>query len=241
MSEVVIGTGESGFDDWITHIFDHEDGDWHWDVDAPCWNEEANPKRALEFLDQLFRAPEVLLGRFSPAQIGAGINFLANPSCSSYGFVFLEHSLPIEDRTRCLTNIATIYRIVFAEICIRKTHHGRSSDHPESTAADHICYMFWDVFPMYGRTRNDLTRDDADVRGNWDDHCKIEAACIDSMERTLATDHIACQEGALHGLGHWQMYYPERVAPIVDSFLRRCGERHELIGYARDARNGNVL
>ncbi len=36
------------------------------------------------------------------------------------------------------------------------------------------------------------------------------------MARTLAIPHLACQEGALHGLGHWQRAYPDRVAAIVD-------------------------
>jgi hypothetical protein len=38
------------------------------------------------------------------------------------------------------------------------------------------------------------------------------------MEHTLWLNSLACQESALHGLGHWQALYPEQVAGIVDHF-----------------------
>jgi len=42
------------FEAWISHIFDHKDPDWHWDVDLPLWEEEAEPQRTLEFLNRFF-------------------------------------------------------------------------------------------------------------------------------------------------------------------------------------------
>ncbi|CAN1534128.1 hypothetical protein MCEMSE15_01506 [Fimbriimonadaceae bacterium] len=231
---------EISFEAWISHIFDHDDPDWHWKADGPLWDEEAEPQRTLEFLNRLFESPEFLLSRFSADQIGAGLNCLANPGCSSYGFVFLQHSLPIEERTRCLKNIATIYETVLAKICMQTTHHDEKSWKPGHTVADYVCYMFWDVFPMFGRTRNHQIYTD-DVKQNLDEHCQIEAACLDAMERTLAIDHIACQEGALHGLGHWQMFYPERVVPIIDRYLASNLAKPELTNYAQNARTGSVL
>ena len=38
------------------------------------------------------------------------------------------------------------------------------------------------------------------------------------MESTLQLDSIACRESALHGLGHWQHQYPQRVGEIIDKF-----------------------
>lgn len=61
------------------------------------------------------------------------------------------------------------------------------------------------------------------------------------MERCLALTHQACLEGALHGLGHWQSIYPERVGAVVDRFLRERNDlRPELVCYARRARDGAV-
>jgi hypothetical protein len=62
------------------------------------------------------------------------------------------------------------------------------------------------------------------------------------MERILELDSIACQEGALHGLGHWQREYPGEVERIVDRFLEsRGGLDARLIDYAKAARCGCVL
>jgi hypothetical protein len=61
------------------------------------------------------------------------------------------------------------------------------------------------------------------------------------MERTLAVPHVACQESALHGLGHWRDAYRQRVEAIVDAFLRGAkGAPAELLHYARQARAGHV-
>lgn len=61
------------------------------------------------------------------------------------------------------------------------------------------------------------------------------------MERCLSPKHHACVEAALHGLGHWQLNFPERTEPIVDRFLKeRDGLRPELVRYARRARDGAV-
>jgi len=57
----------------------------------------------------------------------------------------------------------------------------------------------------------------------------------------LELDHIACQESALHGLGHWAHSYPERVEKIVDEFLTHNENlRPELKQYALQARSGKV-
>jgi hypothetical protein len=228
------------FEAWISHIFDHDDPDWHWDMDVPLWDYEAEPKRTLEILNRLFEAPEFLVAQFTPNQIGAGLNFLVNNSCSNYAFVLLNHSLPIEDRTRCLKNIATMYETVLAKICMRTAHHNEQTWPPAHTRADSLCFMFWDAFPMYSHTRNHHGQP-LKVIENEEDNSKIEAACLDAMERTLAIDHIACQEGALHGLGHWQMFYPERVVPIIDRYLASSHAQPELTNYAQSARTGSVL
>ncbi|SFH98971.1 hypothetical protein SAMN04487925_1011427 [Bradyrhizobium sp. cf659] len=63
-----------------------------------------------------------------------------------------------------------------------------------------------------------------------------------AMERILQLNSIACRESALHGLGHWQRDYSEKVTQIID---RLC-EAHSkadlrLLAYAQSARCGCVL
>jgi hypothetical protein len=61
------------------------------------------------------------------------------------------------------------------------------------------------------------------------------------MRRILAVDSVACQESALHGLGHWQRHYPTFVREAIDEFLTtRKNMRRELREYAQCARHGCV-
>jgi hypothetical protein len=47
---------------------------------------------------------------------------------------------------------------------------------------------------------------------------------------------------ALHGLGHWAKDYRQRVAAIIDGYLKRAAEiREPLRQYALAARRGMVL
>jgi hypothetical protein len=89
--------------------------------------------------------------------------------------------------------------------------------------------MWWDTFPSLGLAG------DAGLSA-------MQAAALSAMEDILDIDSVACQESALHGLGHWNTVTPERVAGIIDAFLlRNPGARPELVTYARAARSGCVL
>jgi len=62
------------------------------------------------------------------------------------------------------------------------------------------------------------------------------------MARILGFKSLACQESALHGLGHWQRDHDRQVCAIIDCFL----EAHldldpRLVTYANAARCGCVL
>lgn len=232
--------GDLTFNEWIDHVFDHSDPGWHWEDDAPYWNPLTAPSQALSFLGRLFSNPSFLIDLFTPNQIGGGLNFLVNNSCSNYAFVFLNEDLPIEERVRGIHAIGTLYLELLSRICQPELSHGRRAQSPESTQADYICYMFWDLFPLYARSKSPFKSTQAEVAAHLDDHLKVEAACLDAMETTLAIEHIACQEGALHGLGHWATDYPERVRGIIDAFLRSTDPRDGLLVYAKAARRGDV-
>jgi hypothetical protein len=66
-----------------------------------------------------------------------------------------------------------------------------------------------------------------------------DRAFLSSMQSILAIDHVACQESALHGLGHWHHAHPGAVETIIDGFLKT--ERPAALReYAQAARTGCV-
>jgi hypothetical protein len=89
--------------------------------------------------------------------------------------------------------------------------------------------MWWDIIPFFGAP-DDPSRQE------------LDGAALSVMEETLSLDSLACRESALHGLGHWQHSYPERVGEIIGRAMNGPkGWPQELIVYARDARRGCVL
>ena len=83
--------------------------------------------------------------------------------------------------------------------------------------------MWWDLFPSWGQPAR-----------------AVDDAVLRSLAAILAQDALACQESALHGLGHWQSVHPERVAAEIDACLRAGRLRGELAGYASAARGGCI-
>jgi hypothetical protein len=62
------------------------------------------------------------------------------------------------------------------------------------------------------------------------------------MSRILGFQLLACQESALHGLGHWQRDHDRHVCAIIDGFLADSPDIDpRLIAYANAARRGRVL
>jgi hypothetical protein len=67
------------------------------------------------------------------------------------------------------------------------------------------------------------------------------AECLDVLEFALSLPSVACQESALHGLGHLAFKHRARTAPIVEQYLKREDLPIELRHYAQAARVGYVL
>jgi hypothetical protein len=89
--------------------------------------------------------------------------------------------------------------------------------------------MWWDTFPSIG------SPDDPNLG-------ELQDATLAAMRSILNLDSVACQESALHGLGHWQYSRPDEVASIIDGFIAESDKaRPELLIYARSARSGCIL
>ena len=205
------------FDDWVRAWFDHPD-DWDWldEYDLP----ELEPSDTLAYATQLFNNAGRLLAPYTDTQIGNSLwAFINEMGCPLY--VLQDTEQPAMARRACLKSIYRVYKEIFAVRCTEAL--GNRSE--RSGKLNTVCYMWWDIFPLYNGACPEL-----------------DVAALTVMERTLALPHAACQESALHGLGHWHYANPARVQGIVDAFLV-TPKRHrpELVSYARAARAGQVL
>ncbi|CAA7623628.1 hypothetical protein [Magnetospirillum sp. UT-4] len=187
------------FDEWITQVFAAAT------AAGPGVEEDAEPARALGHLTRLWERPEVLTDRFSADDIGRMLWFLVDPSCSSHGLTLGDESLPWLDRSRAIRAIAPLYNNLLARQCQPELSHGKASPVSEINM---VCYMFWDICPLAPQG----------AEGAATEH---DETCLTVLASILAIPHPACQEGALHGLGHWAEVFPKRVAAIVDEFLYR--------------------
>ena len=195
------------FEEWLSHVFDHPVDDhrnaWYWDIDRDWWEEDS--AETLHFMTRLFENAEDLFQPYSDAQLNQGLWFLASNACSSHMFALMNASLPWSARRRCIASIHQLFEQCFARRCSPHLSH---IDEPGANPLNAVCYMWWDIIPLYGKP------DDPE-------HREMDEAILQVMESTLQLDSIACRESALHGLGHWQHAYPRRVGEIIDRFSMR--------------------
>jgi hypothetical protein len=216
------------FEQWFTHVFDHSvdntKQEWYWDSDADWW--DGPPEVTIQFLTQAFENSSVLFQPHSDAQLNQGLWYLVSNACSNHMFALLDSSVPWPARRRCVRSIHNLFETCLAKRC---TPHLSHLDEPGASPLNLVCYMWWDIIPFYGHPNDP----------EW---AEMDNEILSVMEYTLKLDSLACQESALHGLGHWHLYYPKRVEEIIDTFLENHkGMREELQGYAMSAYNGCVL
>lgn len=216
------------YDAWLQHAFGEpvraHGNPWFFDEDPPWWDPQ--PPVAIEYFTKLFSTTEQSLADFSDAQIAQGLTYLLNTSASGDKGWFYSRSTALEGRLRCVAAIEHIFTDLFAPGCAAVLGH---LDEPGAKPLNMVCYMWWDVFPCLA-----LPDDPESDR--------LHRSAIDVMRRTLQLASIACQESALHGLGHWAHRRPDDVTPVVDAFLTDGPSRRaEIMSYARSARCGCIL
>jgi hypothetical protein len=214
------------FDHWVKHVFDHEvrKPEWYWDKDALYW--DAPSELTVEYLTQLFGRPLPTLANYSDEQLNQGFWYLLSPGCSNHMFAVTDEAVPLELRIKCVKSIQRIFEQMFSGLCSEHLSH---IDEKGAAPLNSICYMWWDLVPLQWEPGEPSKE-------------SISKAALEVMEETLTFDSIACQESALHGLGHWELFYPTEVAEIVDRYLEdNPNLRSELKDYAVKAREGHVL
>jgi hypothetical protein len=184
------------------------------------------PERVVQHLTWLFRDPVTYLEPFTSAQIAQGLWYLVDNSCSNYMFPLVELGVSWEARRECIRAIPRLFSTLFAEHCSEGLSHcSEAGENP----LNGVCYMWWDLLPAHGRP-------------NEPAYANQDREFLGAMEQILSLRSMACQESALHGLGHWHLEYPLYVEAAIDRFLQEHAHvRPELRGYAENARIGYVL
>lgn len=217
-------------EEWLIWVFDHPatGPEWHFDIMADWWNEDRDPGLTADYLTRLFENPGVLLPVYSDAQIDRGMNFLISSACSNHFFALFDEAVPWPKRERGLRAIATVFRELYAVRCT--VHFGHLDRGPEPpNPLNRTCYMWWDICPLPYPFHTPQARATLSV-------------VLEVLQETLRLPSPACQEGALHGLGHLQSDAPVEVQRIIDDYLRqKAGVHPALRDYARRARSGSVL
>lgn len=196
---------------------------WYFDVDGDWW--EPEPRTGIAYLTRLFSNGPDVLQWFSDAQIAEGLTGLVNTMAVGDQPWMRDPVTPADERATVWGAIADFFRDVLAPKCVPVLGHNAKKAGPPING---VTYMWWESLPGFANP-------DDPQRALVDE---AELACL---ERILVLDSPACQEAALHGLGHWVRREP-RCAAVIDCYLE-TGQAAlpELVAYAKAARCGCIL
>ncbi|KAB2857356.1 MAG: hypothetical protein F9K46_13050 [Anaerolineae bacterium] len=209
---------EFSFDEWVQYIFDNPGGDdsWRFHLDPPLVSDSVQ----LDYLTRLFENASSVLTPYSDAQVNNGLWFIGGSALGIVEVLF-DEGLAWGRREQCIRAMYGLYADIFAKRCSPHLSH---LDEPGANPLNSICYMWWDLLPIL-----------------WYE-APFYPVGFEVMRDTLQLDSIACQEGALHGLGHLAFYREDEVAAVIDQFLEQHPNiRPELRTYALAARSGCIL
>ncbi|MGV3772109.1 MAG: hypothetical protein ACO1QB_04350 [Verrucomicrobiales bacterium] len=194
------------FQDWVNYLFDHEvtEPAWYWDDPKPI---SLEAPIYINYGTNLLKKAGELTSPYSDGQINQGLYRLVSINLSDEVFALRNPEVPLNGREEFLGSILELNRDCFASRCTKHlSHFDKTGEESGASPLNWICYMWWDIFVVYG---------------NRDDPAEepLNRACLAVMEQCLTIPHIAVQEGALHGLGHFKHYYPEESKRIIQNFM----------------------
>jgi hypothetical protein len=215
------------FDAWIEHAFAPAvrigRNAWFFDDDCPWW--DPPPSVAVAHITRLFEDPVPPLQWFADAQIAQGLTYLFSISATGGKDWLSDPTTPLDQRVACVRSIFTLFEQLFAPRC---TNDLAFMSMQAGAPLNGVCYMWWDEFIAIAQP--------------GDRHFDtLHEAALDVMAATLQLQSPACQEAALHGLGHWHLQFPKRTEEIIAAYLAtNPGLDPKLTVYARSAQSGCV-
>jgi hypothetical protein len=222
LTERIIGDGyvKRSFEEWRDIVFRHDPekvDPWWSSLAGDRWDQ---PNHVVDYLTRLCSDPMPALDGLTDAQINKGLWYLLGAWSDLY-----STRVTTERSVACISAIYPLFEQVFATRCAPILSH---LDEPGDNDLNSICYMWWDDIGLQVR--------------RWDrERGEMDQAILDVLRRTLALPNIACQESALHGLGHNIRGYRDQIGGIIDEYLAaNLGLHPGLRQYAENARIGHV-
>jgi hypothetical protein len=211
------------YSEWLRAVFAHpvQANPWYWDCDFI----EPDAQTCVDYLTRLFREPQIL-DEYLDEQVRDGLYFLISNGCSMHSLAIYNEKVPLQKRADAMLSMYDLFSKFMNKRCSAHLSH---LDQAGANPINSVTYMWWDIIPFIGHP-------------NDRNFQKLDEAALEVMESTLELDSIACQENALHGLGHWHMHYPGRVEKAVEKFLKKNKDKlsKDLENYARAAARGCV-
>jgi hypothetical protein len=233
----------------LDYIFNRPTDEPAWYHRTDYWEkgvfEEDNPMSSYTFLETLFLNPKEDLKTYSNDQIGLGLAYIFDNSCSNMTHDFKAANVPFERKIKALHGLFALFR----DVLNPRTPEVLSAFSQEKLSKiGYVCYMFWDITPL--SSAYDFSFAEAKIKTEAEQktykNSKLEnhnyyAAIANVMEKCLDLSNPACIESGLHGLGHLAFNYPKIAVPIIDNFLKKGKCKNEtLINYAKMARTGMI-
>ena len=223
-------TDQLTYEQWIEYCFDREvtKPEWYWQYGENGEGDWYHPEPPMLAgnLCRLFKSSRTLLWKYSSEQIAQGLYFICSNG-SSYFQIAREASVSEEKQIAWVKSICHLYSDMFAKECSH--FYGHLDRGPETQKPlSGLCYMFWDLDCLEGA---------AMFPGG--EH--LVEPIFEVLSCALKQTNLACVESALHGLGHLEMYHPERTHRLIEGVLQtRSDLPAELKAYAKNALEGYV-
>lgn len=216
-------TKTATYQEWIQFLFDHDESQGDWRFDSNLKEIRVTEIQIVDFVTRMFENFEKDVAKYSDWQIGMGLDYVFNGSCSDFAFALRDKPAPLEKRLAAIQSLKLMYAHCFETRCEPVLGHWDE----RGNSLNHICYMLWDVTPL------DYFEGNPDGQG-------IHGAVIDVMKYALSLSNIACIESGLHGLGHLTFHNPQ-AAQIIQAFIKNAkGLDSRLLSYAQAAQTGYI-
>jgi hypothetical protein len=232
----------------LDYIFNRPTDEPAWYHRTDSWEEGVFNDNATDtfiFLETLFLNPKEDLKAYSDDQIGLGLAFIFDSSCSNMTHDFKAADVPFDRKTKAIHSLFALFR----DVLNPRTPEVLSAFSQEKLSKiGYICYMFWDITPLssaYGLSFSEAKMK-TQAKGKPYKISKLEiynfyAAIAHVMKQCLDLSNPACVESGLHGLGHLAFNYPKIAVPIIDDFIKNGKCKNEnLLNYAKMAWTGMI-
>tara|TARA_B100001989_G_scaffold252666_1_gene235562 strand:+ start:1663 stop:2322 length:660 start_codon:yes stop_codon:yes gene_type:complete len=213
------------YDEWIVSLFDHDEakGDWRWQDDAELLD---IPKEFIaDYIIQLNQDMLALRDKYNKWQLVYGLDAVYNVNCADYIFDFRDGPSTTQKKVEVIRSLKELYSECFFKLC--RPLLGHLSE--QQNELEGFCYMFWDLTPLHYFEENK----DKEI---------LYKEVSEVIEFALTLDSFACQESALHGLGHLIIpeYYPKAKDIIQNYIDRNINADPRIVKYAQAAKTGMI-